>query len=179
MSPEDCMRTVLATLTLLVVLYIVIRKGRLPNDTQFWVVVTSLIVFVVLAADECRTIRPLCLSLLTGREAFAEQVQQVVVDATQDLQALPWTAYKVVGPVLGKLASMIRGEGGGTAKTKVLKEVDYSKDKRDIPTLGSPVDKKKFAAMKLEYKQIVYFLCRMKSLLPDTHDKLITAIASC
>lgn len=170
------MRTGLAALTFVLVMYIVVvREGRLSDDTQFWTVVISLVIVTVLAADECRSVVPLWRSLGVRPETFAQQIS--------DLQALPWTAYHAVAPGLEKLAGMIRGDSTtGTPPTKVLKGADYSTP-ADVPTLGEAggktPDKDKFAAMKLEYKQIVYLLCRMKSLEPATHDILVTAMGAC
>lgn len=170
MSPEDCLRTGLASLTFVLVLYIVVfREGRLPDDTQFWAVVLSLMLVAVLAADGDRVAGHV--SRWQSRELFAQQIT--------DLQNLPWQAYDVVAPGLEKIAGMIRGdEGGASAKTTVLKEADYG-GALDADSLGATPGKETFKAMKLEYKQIVFLLCRMKSIAPIAHDTLITAVGAC
>lgn len=173
MSPEDCMRAGLAALTLVLVVYIVIvREGRLADDTQFWAVVISLMVCVLLAADECRTASPLWRTLM-ALEAFDQQFAS--------LQALPWTAYNTIAPSLERLTGMIRGDPSGSETvTAVLKEKDYGGSlDPDLNGSDGKLDANKFAAMKLQYKRIASLLCRMKNMAPETHDSLVTAIAAC
>lgn len=172
MSPEDCMRAGLAALTFVLVTYIVVvREGRLPDNTQFWAVVVSLVVFVLLAADECRTASPIWRSLY-ALEAFSEQLAA--------LQALPWTTYSAITPSLERLKGLIRGDPSGSPDpvTVVLKPKDYGQD-TDLHGADGKVDHGKFDAMKLEYKQITSLLCRMKSIAPELHDALILTMAGC
>lgn len=176
------MRVGLAALTLVLVVFVVVaRDGRLPDDTQFWAVVLSLIVVALLAADECRTAAPLWRSF----EGFDAQAASSTVSAAASAQvtaliALPWTAYQTIAPGLEKLTFLIKGGQSGSAPvTVVIKKADYVGD--EDAALHAPdgtVDVKLFDAMKLEYKRIAYLLCRMKSILPDGHDAVVTAIGA-
>lgn len=99
------------------------------------------------------------------------------------MQALPWSVYNTMSPSLDRVASVIRGDAGTSAEstTTDLKSDLYTSgiDAATLHAGDGSVDAGKFDAMKLEYKQIVTLLCRMKNLAPEAHRSLIIAIGGC
>lgn len=192
MSPEDFLRGVLGTITLLLVLYVVfVQSGRIPDDTQFLAIVVSLFVVTILAADNCQSAGPSLHFFQSALESLkalkvvfrvrAANMYEGFEENVSSLQALPWTLYDTLVPSLEQLAGVIRGDAGSVEQdTKDFNAKDYeTKDDADLLGLDGKVDVKKFDAMKLDYKQIVVLLCRMKGMAPAYHDYLVNALGGC
>lgn len=181
------MRIVLGACTCFLVLYVMfVQDGRLPDNTQFWAILASLLAIAILAVDGCSSAGPMAATLGSliapgAFEAFEEQVLSI--------QNLPWAAYNAIAPSLERVTSTVRGDAGTTeTATTDLEDTVYlssgkwvggKQDQIDLQGADGKIDSKKFSAMKLEYKRIVILLCRMKTMAPDLHDTLVTAIGGC
>lgn len=154
-------RVTLAILTCLLVVLgsVVVHRGH------FLGVVISLVVIVLLAADDCRHAR-------RSFEGFEEQVSTTI-------QALPWAVYNALAPSLERVTSVIRGDAGTSAEattTDLTADLYAGAADQALHGADGSVDPDKFASMKLDYKQIAVFLCRMKSIAPEAHDAILTAM---
>lgn len=145
-------------------------------EASFWMILVCLVVIMLVAADErwLRAMDHIQASRLI--EAFEDAVKQPVADA---LTTIPWKVYGSLAPTLERLTGTIRGDAGDVdSKTTDLTVAIYRSD----PLLqgeDGKLDQAKFDAMRLQYKQIVVFLCRMKGLAPSAHDTLVKALGGC
>lgn len=167
------MRVFLGTITLVLV-------GISFTGRYYRTVVVCLILIASLAADDCRSAGKMITS-----EAFAASgptetaAPATAAAATAAVTKLPWGVYDALAPSMEKMASVVRGDAGSVEQTSTDLTPALYAGQQDLLGTDGTLDKTKFESMKLQYKRIVTFLCRMKNLAPDAHDTMVKAIGGC